>query len=106
MTTPIEIAAEAIRASVIDTPTRAAAPIMARAALTAAWDTDEAMEVIAIHTPDLVNLAPDGVSDGQHLYCVECGVLPDPPASGGLRHVAEALHAHLLAEPETKEAGS
>jgi hypothetical protein len=54
-------------------------------------------EAVAVHTPDLVELAPDGVSSGRHLYCVECGVLP---ADGlglqyGPQHVAERVLAAL-----------
>ena len=50
---------------------------------------DVLVELIAVHTPDLVRLALDGISDGQHYYCVECGVVPADEA--GAAHVARVI---------------
>lgn len=49
-------------------------------------------EVVAIHTPSLAPFDPDigkGIKDGEHWYCVCCGVLPvDEP---GAEHVARQI---------------
>jgi len=49
VTAAVERAAEAIRTSVIDTPTEKAAPIMARAGLAAALDVEEMARIISAH---------------------------------------------------------
>ena len=71
---------------------------------TTATDEDAA-QVIAAHTPTLVHEGPNGEDDGQHLYCVECGVLPidEHGLQHGPEHVAEQLRARgLLATARTR----
>jgi hypothetical protein len=60
---------------------------------------DQLAEIIATHTPDLIHEGPNGEEGGQHLYCVECGVLPvdDHGLQYGPLHVAEQIHGLMEA---------
>lgn len=54
--------------------------------------------IVIEHTATLVGIAPDHVSDGQHWYCVLCGVLPPDTQAG--EHEAQVLtEAGLIAGP-------
>lgn len=73
----------------------------ARAALARVTDYSMA-EVIAFHTPTLVGEGPNGEDEGQHLYCVVCGVLPIDGLGfqDGPGHVLEQIRAVAAGEQE------
>jgi hypothetical protein len=68
-------------------------------------NVERAAELIAGHTPDLINEGPNGEDDGKHWYCVECGVLENPAPSFGAEHVAGILaDAGLIPGDDTEVA--
>lgn len=77
-TTAVERAAEAIRASVIDTPTEKAAPIMAQAGLAAALDVEGIAKVLRDY------FDPSGTERN------------DPYSLASYREAADAIRAALL----------
>jgi hypothetical protein len=69
----------------------------ARAALARLDDREAVAKVVAAHTPELIHEGPNGEDDGQHLYCVECGVLPIDGLGlqDGPQHVVDHLIAYV-----------